>query len=121
MNYSTVYINPPDHCAVGVWGKDLPGTHYTYNDKNYYYCETTGNGFEIGETPIAYRNQKVYIFDIRYFEQYDPKTGITLFDINFNSFGSIISILVVVSIGYIVLRSTSTKKEENQIPLQASN
>ncbi len=121
MNYSTVYINPPDHVAVGVWGKDLPGTYYTYNDKNYYYCETTGEGFEIGETPIAYRNQKAYIFDIRYFEQYDPKTGITLFDINFNSFGLIISILVVVSIGYIVLRSTSTKKEEIQIPLQASD
>jgi hypothetical protein len=41
LNYGTIYINPPNHVAVGVLGKDLQGYYWTYSDKQYYYCETT--------------------------------------------------------------------------------
>jgi hypothetical protein len=72
MNYDTVYINPPEHYAVGIWGKDLLGSYYTYNNKNYYYCETTGDGFEIGEIPIEYKDLEAYIYEIREYQQYVP-------------------------------------------------
>lgn len=122
MDYSTVYINPPDHVAVGIWGTDLYGSYYTYNDKTYYYCETTGEGFEIGESPAAYRNQEAYIYDIRDYEQYDPTTGIIpsddqttgtiLHNVNYASLGLIISVLVF---GFIAFRVISAQKENDQL------
>ena len=30
MGYGTVYINPPDHYAVGILGNNLNGTYWTY-------------------------------------------------------------------------------------------
>lgn len=51
LGYGTVYINPPDHYAVGVLGDSLQGTYWVYpqdSNNTYYCCETTGNGFTIG-------------------------------------------------------------------------
>jgi hypothetical protein len=73
MGYGTVYLNPPDHYAVGILGKDIPGGYYwTYNGQKYYYCETTGNGFKIGELPDEYKNQTARIYPIRQSQQYTP-------------------------------------------------
>jgi hypothetical protein len=72
MNYGAVYIDFPNHSAVGVWGDDLPGSYYTYHNRNYYYCETTGDGFEIGEIPSEYANVDAYIHEIEEYQQYDP-------------------------------------------------
>ena len=71
MGYGTMYINPPDHYAVGVLGDNLSGYHYTYNNKTYYYCETTGDGWEIGQAPDEHRNADEYIFPINENQQYD--------------------------------------------------
>ena len=54
IGYGVVYINYPNHLAVGVQGKDLLGYYFTFNDKKYYYCETTGDGWEIGDIPKQY-------------------------------------------------------------------
>jgi hypothetical protein len=58
MGYGVVYINPPSHCAVGVKGDDIPGGYYwnypVASSTRYYYCETTGDGWEIGELPDEY-------------------------------------------------------------------
>jgi hypothetical protein len=72
MGYGTVYINPPDHCAVGVLGNNLHGYYYTYNNKTYYYCETTGNGWEIGQIPTEFEDEKAYIYEINTYQQYVP-------------------------------------------------
>jgi hypothetical protein len=67
MGYGTVYINPPDHYAVGILGNDLHGTYWTYpegSNKTYYYCETTGNGFKIGQLPEEFQDQSAYIYII---------------------------------------------------------
>jgi hypothetical protein len=69
MGYGTVYINPPDHYAVGVLGENLPGSYYVYNGKTYYYCETAGDGWEIGGLPSEYRNAEVTIYEINVNEQ----------------------------------------------------
>lgn len=42
----------PAHMALGVKGdSSIPGTYYTYNDDRYYFVETTGEGWQIGEMP----------------------------------------------------------------------
>jgi len=41
----------PVHMAAGVAGKGISGYYYTFEGKHYYYCETTGEGWEIGEIP----------------------------------------------------------------------
>jgi hypothetical protein len=59
-----------------VLGDDLAGFYYTYNDKTYYYCETTGDGWEIGELPPEFKDEKAYIYEIREHQQYVPESWI---------------------------------------------
>ena len=76
MGYGTVYINPPDHYAVGILGNDLQGTYWTYpegSNKTYYYCETTGDGFTIGQLPDEFRGQNAYIYTIDESKQFVPQ------------------------------------------------
>lgn len=77
LGYGTVYINPPDHYAVGVLGNDLPGSYWTYNGKTYYYCETTGDGFKIGQLPDEFKGQSAYIYPIDTSQQYVPDLHVT--------------------------------------------
>jgi len=74
MGYGTVYLNPPDHYAVGILGDNLIGSYFTYNGKTYYYCETTGDGFGIGDIPVEYENDEAYIYPINSYEQYTPSS-----------------------------------------------
>ena len=79
LGYGTVYINPPNHYAVGVLGNNLDGTYWTYpegSNKTYYYCETTGNNFKIGQLPIEFQGQSAYIYSIDQSKQYIPDTVI---------------------------------------------
>jgi hypothetical protein len=72
LDYDVVFISPPEHLAVGVWGTELSRYHYTYNDRTYYYCETTSNGFRIGDIPSDYLDISVTIYSINPNNQYDP-------------------------------------------------
>lgn len=74
MGYGAVYINPPEHYAVGVLGDNLQGSYYTYNEKTYYYCETTGDGWEIGEIPQEFKDEKARIYEIKIYQQYVPES-----------------------------------------------
>ncbi|MCW4023804.1 MAG: hypothetical protein NWF01_02070 [Candidatus Bathyarchaeota archaeon] len=80
MGYGVVFINPEGHYAVGVLGEDtLEGYYWTYptgSDNRYYYCETTGNGFEIGELPDDYIGEKAHIYPIYENQQYEPNIQI---------------------------------------------
>ena len=76
LGYDTLYINPPNHYAVGILGNDLRGTFWTYpegSNKTYYYCETTGDGFAIGQLPDAFQGQSAYIYTIDERKQYVPQ------------------------------------------------
>ncbi len=80
MGYGTVYINPPDHYAVGVLGNNLRGTYWTHPDDSnntYYYCETTGDNFKIGQLPEEFLGQKAFIYDIDQSKQYVSNLEIT--------------------------------------------
>jgi hypothetical protein len=50
MNYDIILISPPDHMAVGV-NVNADGSYWEYNGNRYYYLETTGEGWGIGEYP----------------------------------------------------------------------
>jgi hypothetical protein len=76
MGYGTVYINPTDHYAVGVLGDNLAGSYYTHENKTYYYCETTGDGWEIGEIPPEFKDKSAYIYEINSYQQYVPQINI---------------------------------------------
>ena len=51
MGYGFVFLHYPNHLAIGIYGRKdfLPeGTHYSYEGRDYYLCETTGTGNPIG-------------------------------------------------------------------------
>jgi hypothetical protein len=80
LGFGTVYINPPDHYAVGILGGEgLSGTYWTYptdSTNKYYYCETTGDGFTIGQLPDEFKGQSAYIYSIDQSNQYVPSIAI---------------------------------------------
>jgi hypothetical protein len=47
-------IHPPNHAGVGVAGEDFSGTYYVRNGTRYFYVETTGSGWDVGELPAQY-------------------------------------------------------------------
>lgn len=62
--YDMVLIEPPGHMAAGIWGDDLEGGYYEYNGRKYFYIETTGEGWGIGDIPDEYRGVEAYIYEI---------------------------------------------------------
>jgi len=72
MGYGTVYISPPNHYAVGILGDELDGYYFTYDDKTYYYCETTGECWKIGDLPEEFIEVEASIYAIRDWLQYEP-------------------------------------------------
>ncbi|MFC7202373.1 hypothetical protein ACFQJC_02525 [Haloferax namakaokahaiae] len=64
FGYDMVLIQPPGHMAVGIYGDDLPGYYWTYEDRKYYYIETTGEGWGIGDLPNEYRDASAYVIQV---------------------------------------------------------
>ncbi|ABR55501.1 conserved hypothetical protein [Methanococcus vannielii SB] len=55
LGYDVVLLELPRHMAIGIrGGKGIYGTYYQYNGNNYYYLETTGKNWDIGEIPEEY-------------------------------------------------------------------
>ena len=62
MDYGSVLIELPEHMAVGVkCSDDFSGTYYEYQGSRYYYLETTGLGWDIGEIPEEYEGEEAII------------------------------------------------------------
>ncbi|MBM3158035.1 MAG: hypothetical protein FJ004_12250 [Chloroflexi bacterium] len=64
MGYDVALIELPKHMAVGV-AVNAFGRYYTYGGKRYFYLETTGEGWKIGEMPNEYLNAPAYIYPLR--------------------------------------------------------
>ncbi len=60
LGEKTALIFTPGHIALGVSG-NFTGSSVTHNGIEYYYCETTGTGWTVGELPPVYRTTKVNI------------------------------------------------------------
>ncbi len=65
MGYGTVLIMFEDHAAVGVLGgSNIYGTYWEHSGGKYYYIETTGSGWKIGELPDEFKDQGAKIYDL---------------------------------------------------------
>ncbi|WP_353634736.1 hypothetical protein [Halobacterium sp. NMX12-1] len=48
----------------GIYGDELPGRYYTLDGRDYYYIETTGTGWGIGEIPETYVGESDTLYQI---------------------------------------------------------
>jgi hypothetical protein len=65
MGHDIILISPPEHMAVGISGKDVfYGSYWELDNKWYFYLETTGEGWEIGEVPENYKGISAYLYPI---------------------------------------------------------
>ncbi len=63
MGYGVVLITPPKHCAVGVLGGEgISGTYWEYKGGKYYFLETTGEGWKIGQLPPDYKGAQASVY-----------------------------------------------------------
>jgi len=65
LGYETALLVFEDHIAVGVSGEEFDGWYYEIEGTRYYYCETTGTGWSIGEMPEEYDEAYVLPVGIR--------------------------------------------------------
>lgn len=62
FQYGTALLLLPGHAALGVKGSDdIEGSYYEKDGERYYYIETTGRGWNVGEIPDEYRNEQAYV------------------------------------------------------------
>lgn len=65
MNIGVKLVLLPGHMAVAAWADcKNSGTYYKIEDKCYYYIETTGDGFSLGEIPDSYAHTEAILIDI---------------------------------------------------------
>jgi len=60
MGYGVVLLKLPQasHMAVGAAGEDaIEGAYYEHEGQKYYYVETTGSGWQVGEVPPDVKQQ----------------------------------------------------------------
>ena len=63
MGYGVVLIELSDHCAVGVkGGENIYGAYWEYEGSKYYYIETTGERWGIGQLPEKYEDTSAAIY-----------------------------------------------------------
>ena len=92
LGYGVRLILVPGHAALGIRGdSDIDGRYYKDNGDRYYYTETTGSNWNIGEMPEKYHNSKAELVKLHGYptlvaqllplgktEGGAPKYGITL-------------------------------------------
>jgi len=64
MSYDGTLLLLPAHMAVGLACLGASGTHYTYQSVDYYYCETTGEGWRIGDVPPDMQDQSANVIQV---------------------------------------------------------
>lgn len=60
LGYGCIFIELPEHVAIGVKATDdAPGTYYDYNGSHYLYIETTNSGWDIGTLPDDFNEEEL--------------------------------------------------------------
>lgn len=62
LGYKVALIALPEHCAVGISGGNFSGTYYELDGEKYFYVETTGEGWKIGQIPDKYKKDKATLY-----------------------------------------------------------
>ena len=63
LGFDVVLISLPGHVAVGV-AVDAYGTFWLHEGTQYFYVETTGEGWEIGELPEAHQGESAIVYPL---------------------------------------------------------
>jgi len=65
IGYEVSLLFLPGHAALGVAGAEgLPGTYIEYDGINYYYCEMTAEGWQIGHMPEKYKTEEIEVIPV---------------------------------------------------------
>jgi len=64
MGIEVALVNLPGHVAAGV-SIDTYGTYWTHEGTRYFYLETTGEGWEIGEVPEEHQGGSAVIYPVQ--------------------------------------------------------
>ena len=64
LGYDAVLVFLHNHAAVGIAGNDYPGSYYTYQGTDYYYCETTSVGWTMGTIPPLYKDETASLIQV---------------------------------------------------------
>ena len=65
MGYDAVLLELPEHMALGIkCDPEQKGKSFEYEGSNYYYLETTGRDWQIGEIPEEYKDQPVNVVPV---------------------------------------------------------
>ena len=55
-----------EHCAIGIaGGEGIYGSYYRVDDTKYFYVETTGEGWEIGELPSSINDDTALVYSLK--------------------------------------------------------
>ena len=60
-----LWLENAKHIAVGVSVPGTYGSYYTHGSKKYYYLETTGEGWQIGQIPPSITDTTAHIYPLR--------------------------------------------------------
>jgi hypothetical protein len=61
MGHDVAIVLPPGHAAVAVACDNCNGYYYPLNGKKYYFLETTGSGFSLGDMGKEYQTEKAKV------------------------------------------------------------
>jgi len=64
MGFDTVLLSYSNHMAVGISVTNVGGSYYSFDGKHYYYVETTGKNWKIGEVPPEYKDLSVTVLGL---------------------------------------------------------
>lgn len=120
--YGAILVNPPSHLAAGALGNNLTGYYYEYNGGRYYYAETTGEGFRIGDMPDQYKGVSANLYPLTV-AGYDPSTstGPTnqgIFGLTTGFWLVVVIISGLAAIGLLAVLQLKRRKPRQQIPPQ---
>ncbi|WP_231845069.1 hypothetical protein [Methanocella paludicola] len=83
MGYGVVLLELPNHMAIGVkCSDDYPGYCVEYHGAKYYYLETTGDSWKIGQMPDEYEGQNVNVYPLIQLPQMDMDFNATYEDLD---------------------------------------
>jgi hypothetical protein len=63
LGYDVMLLNPKGHLAFGIVG-DFSGAYFEHDGKRYFYGETTGTGWRLGDIPEIYQNVLVTLYEV---------------------------------------------------------
>ncbi|SEW10321.1 hypothetical protein [Halobacterium jilantaiense] len=64
FNYDMILIGPPEHMAAGIYSEEINGNYYELDGRDYYYIETTGTGWGIGDIPETYDGERATLYQV---------------------------------------------------------